>query len=172
MRWNLTRGDVVPIPTVEAARLARKTSPDTEASFLNSQKPVTVSSSDKEAGPPLPQSKEMEASCCELLKLMAKWAPLKERDERLVKLPENPSLMPRLAPPLPVESVPQSNFPVDESQLRVSPGTSQSPSSPPSLSGRLKAEMEAVPDTSKLLVTEARPLIKVISVIESFKVTA
>src|SRR3989344_6104911 len=118
--------------------------------------PVTVSSCDKEAGPPLPQSKEMEASCCELLKLMAKWAPLKEREERLVKLPANPSLMPRLAPLPPVESLPQSNFLVDESQLRVSPGASPSPNNPPSLSGRLKAEILAVPDTSKSLVTEAK----------------
>ena len=47
---------------------------------------------------------------------------------------------------------------------------SQSLTVVPVLSVRLKADMEAVPDTSKSLVTETRPLIKVVSVRASFKV--
>ena len=53
-------------------------------------------------------------------------------------------------------SVPQSNFPVPESHNSLEVvEVSQSPNRPPSLSGRVKAEIEAVPETSKLVATEA-----------------
>ena len=79
------------------------------------QLPVIDSFWDSEAGPPFPQSREMEASWYWELKLMAKWAPLNDTDDLLVKPPENPSLMPRFAPLAPVWSDPQRNFLVPKS---------------------------------------------------------
>ena len=86
-------------------------------SLLNIQSPVTVSSWDKEAGPPAPQSKEMEASVVsELLKLTVKWAPLKDIDDLSAKLPEKPSLIP-MEPAMPWTSEAQENLPVELFQI-------------------------------------------------------
>ena len=67
-------------------------------------------------------------------------------------------------------SVRQENLPRVESQFKVWVSASQSPRVPPATLGSLKAEILAVPETSKSEVTEARPLIRVLSVIASFKV--
>lgn len=129
------------------------------------QLPVIVSSWDNEAGPPLPQSKDMEASVeLGLFWLTVKWAPLKEMDDLLVKLPENPSLMPT-EPAMPVASLAQTNLPVEEFQVSLLLEAVQDVKPAP-----YNCDAEAKPAISKSL--EAETLFEIVILPESLEMVS
>src|SRR3989338_9386553 len=103
----------VNLPDMEAVPSTSRL-PDMEAELVNTQKPVTVSFWDKDAGPPAPQSSLIRTSAVPEAN-KAKWAGSKEREVTgaILSTPVSFTAMPLKTL---LVSVPQENRPVEAFQ--------------------------------------------------------